>query len=466
VPAHFGEPAWLALTIGLINVTAVMLGVALARRRGGTALMIGTAVALAVMCHSLGGEAMHSLWNRSAALLPFTALLFIGWSVACGDYRLLPLAVVLASFVVQCHLAYVAPAVGLLAIAIAGLLVARRRLPRHALRRWSLVALTVGLLCWSAPLGEQLTNDPGNLVLVKRAATADLPTFGKRVGAHAVVRAIGVPPWWLRGPQDTTDRFFETLEPPSAFAEVTALGVLLGLAGVALLAARRRRADVAWASAIPLMSCLALGAVAAATPTKGQLYASISYTLGWGAPAGMFAWLALGWGAAVVAVPERLRDRLHWRLGPAVGLAAAAVVAVLVAANPHPDDRERAYASLQAIRSRLDDRLGDAHRVTVIPTFERGGALLFDAYSSVVYMLRSDGRVVRSPDPSVEQTFGDWYYRREPAKPQVLIGDKQLPAGIEPIATVSPRKVLGPPPPNPITGERVPAEPTFTVAVR
>jgi hypothetical protein len=461
-PARLGNPAWLALTMGVVNAASAVLCVALAHRRGGTALMIVAAVAVAVMSHSLGGEAMHSLWNRSAALLPFTALLFVAWSAACGDYRLLPVAVLLASFVIQCHLAYVAPALGLLAIAVTGLVLARRGLPQHALRRWALVAVAVAAVAWSAPLIEQVTHSPGNLVLAKRAATADLPRFGKRVGYDAVVRAVGVRPWWLREPQGSIDRFFETLGTPSRFAEVTAILVLLGLAGVAVLATLRRRADVAWGAAIGLMCCVALASDAAATPTEGQLYQSITYTLGWGAAAGMFAWLMLGWGTVVLLAPRRLSVP-RWRLAPAVGLAGAAVVAVVVAINPKPDDRERAYDSLQLIRDRLHHSLGDAERVTVVPSF--GGALLYDSYTSLIYMLRSDGRLVRSPDPSVKGTFGEWYYNEDRTKPQVTIGAKPLEPGFEPVARVSPSEVLGPPPPNLITGEPGEPEPAFTVAV-
>jgi hypothetical protein len=461
VPAHLGHPAWLAVSVGVVNAASVMLSVALAHRRGGVALMLATAIALAVMCHSLGGEAMHSLWNRSAALLPFTALLFIAWSVACGDHRLLPLAVLVASFVVQCHLAYVAPALALLAIAAVGLLVGRRELPRHALRNWSLAALAVAAIAWSAPLIEQVTHSPGNLVLAKRAATADAPRFGKRVGYRAVVRAIGVPPWWLRGPQDSTTRFFETLEPPGRLAQVTAILALLGLVALLGLAVRRRRAEVAWGAAIALAICMALGAVAAATPTEGQLYASLAYTLGWGAPAGMFTWLLLAWGAAVLLVPLRVP---RWRLAPVAGLAVTAAVAVAAAVNPQPDDRENAYTSLQTIRTRLDDRLGDARDVTVVPTFERGGALGFDCYSSVVYMLRSQGRAVHSPDPSVKKTFGDWYYDRDVTRSDVTIGTRVAP-GYEMIERISPTRVIGPPPANPFTGEPGEPEPTFAVAV-
>ena len=461
-PAHLGNPAWLALTMGVVNAASAVLCVALAHRRGGIALTIVAAVAVAVMSRSLGGEAMHSLWNRSAALLPFTALLFVAWSVACGDYRLLPVAVLLASFVIQCHLAYVAPALGLLAIAAAGLVVARRDLPRHALRRWSVVAVAVAAVAWSAPVIEQVTHSPGNLVLAKRAATADLPRFGKRVGYHAVVRAVGVRPWWLREPQGSIERFFETLGTPSRFAEATAILVLLGLAGVAILATLRSRADVAWGAAVGLVCCAALASVAAATPTEGQLYASITYTLGWGAPAGMFAWLMLGWGTVVLLAPRRLSVP-RWRLAPALGLTVAAVVAALVAVNPKPDDREPAFDSLQLIRARLHRALGDAEQVRVVPSF--GGALLYDSYTAIVYMLRSDGRRVRSPDPSVKGTFGEWYYEKGETKPEVTIGSKPLTPGFEPVARVSPSDVLGPPPPNPITGERGEPEPAFTVAV-
>jgi hypothetical protein len=86
--------------------------------------------------------------------------------------------------------------------------------------------------------------------------------------------------------------------------------------------------------------------------------------------------------------------------------------------------------------------------------------------SSVVYMLRAQGRVVRSPDPSVQNTFGDWYFNERRIEPEVLIGDKQLPPDAEPLARMSPLEVMGPPPPNPFTGEPGKPEPDFTVAVR
>src|SRR3954447_24039050 len=56
IPARIGGPLAVTLTIGAANVAAVFGCVALARRRGGTALMIVAASALAVMSGSLAGR--------------------------------------------------------------------------------------------------------------------------------------------------------------------------------------------------------------------------------------------------------------------------------------------------------------------------------------------------------------------------------------------------------------------------
>jgi hypothetical protein len=66
----------------------------------------------------------------------------------------------------------------------------------------------------------------------------------------------------------------------------------------------------------------------------------------------------------------------------------------------------------------------------------------------------------------VKRTFGDWYYRRRPTEPEVLIGDKQVPPDADLLAHVSPLAIMGAPAPNPFTGEPGKPEPDFTVAVR
>ena len=104
----------------VLNTLAIIACVALARRRGGFVLMFAAAFGISLMCQSLPGEAMHDIWNPAAALFPFLALMFVGWSLACGEYRLLPLAALLGSFVVQTHLMYLAPTLVVLGVGLGG----------------------------------------------------------------------------------------------------------------------------------------------------------------------------------------------------------------------------------------------------------------------------------------------------------------------------------------------------------
>ena len=155
LPTHFGSVTGIAVTMGTVNTLAIVGCVALARRRGGLVLMFATAVGIALMCQSLPAEAMHDVWNPAAGLFPFLLLIFLGWSLACGDHRLLPLTVLLASFVTQTHLMYVAPTAVVLTFGFGGLLLralARRRArsadrqsPRSQPRiwPWALAALLV-----------------------------------------------------------------------------------------------------------------------------------------------------------------------------------------------------------------------------------------------------------------------------------------------------------------------------------
>src|SRR2546429_8831648 len=123
----------MTLTMGAVNSLAIVGAVALARRRGGVILMFATALAIALMCQSLAAETFHDIWNPSAALFPFTLLIFLCWSLACGEYRLLPLTALVASFVLQANLTYLPPTVGLLAVRLGGLALSpagvRRRPP-------------------------------------------------------------------------------------------------------------------------------------------------------------------------------------------------------------------------------------------------------------------------------------------------------------------------------------------------
>ncbi|MBD0281642.1 MAG: hypothetical protein ICV69_05545 [Thermoleophilaceae bacterium] len=186
LPARLPDAVWLELTMGLVNVASVLGVIGLARRRGGWPLAFAVAVAIPVMLASLPADTLSDIWNATVPLLPVTLLIFLTWSLVCGEYRLLPLTCLVASFTAQGHLSYVPPTFGALAVGFGGLAASRRRIPR----RWTVAAIAVGAVCWIPPLLEQAIHRPGNLVRLWRAAAADDPTLGLEVGWHAVVRAI------------------------------------------------------------------------------------------------------------------------------------------------------------------------------------------------------------------------------------------------------------------------------------
>jgi hypothetical protein len=414
LPARLASPGWMTLTMGLVNAAAIVGVVVLARRRGGRALMFIAAVALVLMSRSLAPEVLHDVWNPSAGLFPFTLLIFLCWSLACGEYRLLPLTVLVVSFVVQCQLAFVPPCLGLLAVGLAGLALSLRRSEpgMHAERprrgrvmwRWAIAALVVSVACWTAPLIDQIEGKPGNLTNVVKAATANTPKLGATVGWHAVVRAVGVPPWWLRNPASPWDRKLEVRRSSTTLATVSTVLILMALLGVAAIGVVRRRAEL-WAGAlIALALCAGLFAVAEATPTKRVLAETLGYTLWWGSPVGMFVWMLLAW-AGVSALWQLTLPRTRVpALASTAGVAAVAAVAAAVALAERPDYHLPEYGPLAKLYAGLHE--GVPTRRTVMLVGYLGNRTFRFKMAARFAMVR---RGIRPLSPGIDVRLGSWY---------------------------------------------------------
>ncbi len=397
-PARFGSVTSLAVAMGAVNTLAIIGCVALARRRGGLILMFATAIGIALMCQSLPTEAMHDVWNPAAGLFPFLLLIFLGWSLACGDYRLLPLAVLVASYVTQTHLMYAAPTAVLLTVGFGGLLLrwlvrrrgesTRRKKPNaqsqsqprppgpaarpaaEPARRpaprvwpWALAALLVAAACWTEPVIDQIENKPGNLSMIVRTAEHHGATLGASVGWHAVVRSVEIRPWWLYVPASEWERKYDVLATPSSAAVNSTLAILAALALAGSIGALRGRWDLAAAALIGLGLCAAIGLEAASNPSARLLAETLGYTMWWGSEVGLWVWLMLAWalwlGLAAVARPglRALRRRVparrealgSWTRLVALAIASlaslAAIVAVgdTVAATAKPDSHVYEY---------------------------------------------------------------------------------------------------------------------------
>ena len=399
IPAHFGNAASITETMAAVNVLSIIGAVALARRRGGLVLMFAAALAIALMCQSLAGELLHDIWNPDAGLFPFTLLIFLCWSLACGEYRLLPLTALVGSYVLQANLMYFAATIGMLTVAAAGLawpLRSRERVraalaggargPRRSVLRFGAAALAVAAVCWSFPIADQLTESPGNMTLVVQSATAHKSTLGASAGWHAVVRAIGVRPWWLYVPVDRWQRQYDVRETPRAHTEYSAILLLLALAGVLAASLARRRRDLASAALIAFVLCAALAAVAAATPTPPKLVNTLGYTMWVGSQVGMFTWLVLALAATLATrwalarmrfarvAAERVRGALLGSRRAALALAVActggvavtAGVGAAVAATEKPDEHVAVYRASATLARALDRALPPGRSVNLL----------------------------------------------------------------------------------------------------
>src|SRR4029077_15024735 len=85
---------------------------------------------IGLMCRSIAANNFYDIWNPSAGLFPLLALIFVAWSIACGDYRLLPLGALLVSFLLQLEDSFVPAALGLSVVGLLGLGLWRARTRR------------------------------------------------------------------------------------------------------------------------------------------------------------------------------------------------------------------------------------------------------------------------------------------------------------------------------------------------
>jgi hypothetical protein len=435
LPAHLLGNWALPATVGAINAVSVVAVVALARRRGGHILMFATAIAVPVMCRSLPAEALHDLFNPSFALMPLTLLVFLAWSVACGDHGLLPVTVLVASFVIQAHASVALAGVAVLLVALVGFATSRtrRRGEPEAMggsrRPWIVAALAVALVCWAAPVVDMALHPPGNLVRIARTASIDEATAGMDAGWHSLVRAIGVRPWWLRSPPSQASRVFDVFGAPRAPQTVSAALVLGLLLLVAATAWRRRRADLAAGAALALALAGAIAVTIGQTPQRLAL--NIDKAVRWTSPAGMFVWLVAGWSGVAVARATaavrspRLGHAALWssRAATLAGLGTTALVGVLVASDQERDSWQRIYQPVNTLTSALDGQV-PRHRTLLVANGAQDSGTGFAIQTALVYHLRRTGHDVVTSN--LAQKLGPRYsIRHHPPDEVLTINDQR-----------------------------------------
>ena len=238
-----GRPAWATLVGGAaLQGVAIVALAALAWRKAGLAL-VAIVLALNGLAYGAFGTVLLLWpWNPSIAYPFFGVLIVMAWSIADGDIRLLPFAVLVGTFLIQTHVGY-APMV-LVAIAfavISALRIAPSWSDRAASwRRPLLWSGAVLALSWAPAVAQELFRRP-NVELLGRflLSSPGESRLGLSAAAGIFGEAFALPPPWLGG-RTGLDSFANTvLGVSSAWMLVPV--VLLGLAGVAVWRPEGRR---------------------------------------------------------------------------------------------------------------------------------------------------------------------------------------------------------------------------------
>ena len=342
-----------AIDVGalLVNAASVAGMAFIARRRGGTSLMLVTLVGCALLMRTMGPDDLRLPWNPYITVLPYALLVFLTWAMTCRERWALPAAVAVASFTAQTHIGYVALALPLVVVGAAWLVAATlRAAPRdgdddepapgwRSLLVPGASAAAIGAVMWLPPVVEQLTNDPGNLTKAMRwfrdGGGQDEVTHDLVHGWRVVTSQFGLPPEWIFG-----ERPLNMIGEPSYIDEAMA-PVLLVLVTAAVYGLwRMRMADAGRLVAVWLVASI-LGIVATAR-TVGLVY---EYRLGWVRVLGMVAGVLVAWVGWRALVDWR--GQLERRVLVPVSIVALAVLAVvgsvahLQAGRPQPQQSAR-----------------------------------------------------------------------------------------------------------------------------
>jgi hypothetical protein len=340
LPERLGGSDGLALfaTAGLLAAAAVgAVGLA-AWRRGGLPLVALTMIGAAWLVHGLRPDVVVSFWNPYVALLPYVLFLVAAWSVACRDWRWLPVAAAVGSVLVHLHVAY-ATLVGAAVMAVGLGLVLTRRYPApgeraaRPSRRCTIVTLSVLAVLWAPVIGDQIFGSHNLGRIAGYFATGQAGTAGVRTGFGILSRHLGLTAPWTGGDEVMQ---FADVQPGSL---LTLAALALVLAGLAAACCLRGRGETA-ALVVLAGAELAAGAWSAARLQHPML----AYLVVWMLPLAMFVWVTVAWASwdliASAVPPDRAAARAPQ--GPArpgavrsvVGRPVAAAVAVLAVALP------------------------------------------------------------------------------------------------------------------------------------
>lgn len=415
----------IGLALGALAINgAAVVGIAhIARRRGGTPLLVCSLLGCALLVRSLGAGFTASYWNLHITTLPFVLLVFLVWSLACGDRWALPATAIVATFLAQTHVGFVPVALGLAAWGVAGLTMAARRSPRparaEARRAARPTAAMAGLLAvlWLPPAIDIAANTPSNARRILRWFTeADEPTHPIAEGWRVVSAQFGLSPEWLTGKQPSLFGLAESPYRLSAPAPV-----LLVAAVVAAWALWRWSPTSGRYLVTTLVVTLVVSVVAVAR-TVGPVF---DYRLRWTWVPPTIAFVAVAW-AGWMAIERRWRSQAQQVALPVLVAALVLVsgvdaLAAATAGAPEHEDSEIMAALTPPVLDELD-RLGISPEDEVAISDPYGAAAWFT--SGLVVQLDRHGYDVRQSRGHRWKLGDHWVTDGDPTVHLVVVSDR------------------------------------------
>lgn len=354
----------LGVRLGMLVVSVLITGACLQLaawvtfRQLGRAAGAWTAVVLGAVSFTTGAASLVNPVSSNIAGYPFLLSAFLMWALACGDLRLLPLAVGVVSFTALQHLSVLPSLAAVVAIGVALTLwlvvvpaVRESGVDRRELRRWGGGTALVALVLWGPVLAQNVVGGAPNLTaLVDFATSSSRPKLGYSTAVRHVAHALGAPPvlgkddmagWWL-------------------FSRVGPVTWLSAAAVLALVAYATWR----WRSTHPRRSRLGMmtlglvvaGVIGSASVPAGQEQERLVF-YHWIFPLAAFVAIVVG-----LLARDLIGDKVErWSWARPAAFATAVVIAAVPAlVNPHLDRwSNSSYAAYAQFDKEVLDDLAD-----------------------------------------------------------------------------------------------------------
>ncbi len=351
------NPAGLLLGALAINATAIGGMAAIAKRLGGMPAALLTLVGVSVVARALGAEILLDPWVCFVTVLPFGLFCFLAWAMTMGEVWALPVALGVASWLVQAHVGYApltTPAFGAGAVWL-WIQVRRRNEPAAAANLlWAvIVSVLVLAVAWAPPLWDQVFGS-GNLgKVVDWFARADAGAHTLTEGARVVFGQFAAVPDWITG-----KRRIGAFGGETTLRHTTLLPLLVAPFVLAAIVAWRR-SDRALVRLAAVLALTLLASVVSVARTVGTMY---EYRLLWTWVLGAIALVVVawtGWNVVVTRWPHtQTKVLVPLALLTLAVLCAVESVAAVRARTPDWDSPVAATVTGQ-LALRLDPRRGE-----------------------------------------------------------------------------------------------------------